>query len=95
MGTVTGMSAIRSAHSQITPILRVAALAVLCAGSAGCMHSEPFLDSGDVNGATIRTVPGDRSLADNLAQNHCAQYQRVARYIGGDSYTAQYECDLP
>lgn len=90
------MAAVRpKAGAGAATALRLAALVLLCAGAGGCMHSDPFIDHGDTDGVTINTVPGDRPLADNLARRHCAEYRRVPRYIGGDSFSAIYECDLP
>jgi hypothetical protein len=90
------MIAARSkARARIAMSFRLAALVALCVGAGGCFHADPFVDHGDAAGVTIKTVPGSRALADNLAQRHCAEYQRVARYIGGDAFNAIYECDLP
>jgi hypothetical protein len=75
--------------------MRVAALCAALTAVAGCgtMKEEPFLVDGDANGATVR-YGSDRALADNVAERHCVQYGRVARFIGRSTDTANYECDL-
>ena len=82
----------RLAHRAI----RIAAFCALLAPAAGCgagfMAEEPYLVSGDINNAEVR-VETKRALADNIAERHCAQYNRTARYIGKGPDTAYYECD--
>jgi hypothetical protein len=81
-------------------VVRIAVLcAVLCAVLApavgcgsGMMTEEPYLESGDINGAQVK-FETNRALADNIAQRHCAEYNRVARFIGKGPDTAYYECD--
>jgi hypothetical protein len=76
--------------------MRIAALCALLSPAAGCgsgiMTEEPFLKSGDINGAQVE-VETNRALADNIAMRHCAQYNRVARFIGRGPDEAYYECD--
>ena len=76
--------------------MRIAALCALLASAAGCgsgmMTEEPYLKTGDVNGAEV-AFESNRALADNVAQRHCAQYNRVARFIGRAPDSAYYECD--
>jgi len=78
-----------------TRATRVAALCAALCAIAGCgtMKEEPFLVEGDANGAMVR-YSSDRALADNVAERNCAQYGRVARFIGRSVDTANYECDL-
>jgi hypothetical protein len=77
--------------------LRIVALCALLTAAGGCakgfMTEEPYLVSGDINGAEVR-VESARALADNIAERHCAQYNRTARFIGKAPDTAYYECDL-
>jgi hypothetical protein len=77
-------------------VLRIAALCAALSATAGCgsgiMTEEPYLATGDINGAEVR-YGTDRALADNVAQRHCLQYNRVARFIGKAPDTAFYECD--
>lgn len=92
----------RTRHSApMTPYLarramRIAALFALLLTAAGCgsgfMTEEPYLVSGDIKGAEVR-VETARTLADNIAERHCAQYNRTARFIGKGPDTAYYECD--
>jgi hypothetical protein len=76
--------------------MQIAALCAMLAPAAGCgaglMTEEPYLASGDIDKAEVR-YETNRALADNVAQRHCAQYSRVARYIGRGPDTAYYECD--
>ena len=76
--------------------LRIAALCAMLAAAAGCgsgmMTEEPYLRSGDINGAEV-AFETNRALADNVAQRHCSQYNRVARFIGKGPDSAYYECD--
>jgi hypothetical protein len=81
---------------QTRRALRIAALCAALSATAGCgsgiMTEEPYLASGDINGAEVR-YGSNRALADNVAQRHCMQYSRVARFIGKAPDTAFYECD--
>ena len=76
--------------------MRIAALCAALSAVAGCgtgfMTEEPYLASGDINGAEVR-YETNRALADNIALRHCAQYNRTARFIGKGPDTAYYECD--
>lgn len=76
--------------------MRIASLCALLAPAAGCgtgfMTEEPYLVSGDIDKAEVR-YGTNRALADNIALRHCAQYNRVARFIGKAPDTAYYECD--
>lgn len=60
---------------------------------AACKPEEPSLIKGDIDGAQVR-FEQDRPLADNVANRHCAQFGRVARFIGSGEDTGFYECDL-
>ena len=76
--------------------MRIASLCALLSPAAGCgtgfMTEEPYLVSGDIDKAEVR-YGTNRALADNVALRHCAQYNRVARFIGRAPDTAYYECD--
>lgn len=76
-------------------MLRIARIAALCvvAAVAGCRTPEPFLTDGDVNSAVVSYV-GDLAAATAVAQKHCGQYDRVARFIGSSVDHAYFECDL-
>lgn len=82
---------------QAKRAVRIAALCAALATVAGCgtgfMTEEPYLVSGDINNAEVR-VESARALADNIAERHCAQYNRTARLIGKGPDTAYYECDV-
>jgi hypothetical protein len=81
---------------QATRAMRIAALCAMLLPAAGCgtgfMTEEPYLVSGDIKGAEV-SFETDRALADNIAERHCAQYNRNARFIGKGPDTAYYECD--
>jgi len=72
---------------------RLLALTAAAVALAGCKTEEPFLVKGDINGAEVR-FEQDRALADNVANRHCAQFLRVARFLGASEDTGFYECDL-
>ena len=76
--------------------IRLAAVCATIAAAAGCgtglMTEEPYLASGDIKGAEVK-YETNRALADNVAQRHCAQYNRIARFVGKGPDTAYYECD--
>ena len=81
---------------QANRAMRIAALCTMLSPAAGCgsgvMTEEPYLKSGDINGGEVE-FETNRALADNVAQRHCAQYNRVARFVGKGPDTAYYECD--
>lgn len=76
--------------------MRIAALCALLAPAVGCgtgmMTEEPYLKSGDRNGAEV-AFESNRTLADTVAMRHCAEFDRVARFIGRGPDSAYYECD--
>ncbi|HEY1795028.1 MAG TPA: hypothetical protein VGG57_02800 [Stellaceae bacterium] len=83
----------RSLASSVFRIAALCAFSVLVAGcGSGMMTEEPYLKSGDANGAEV-AFETNRPLADNIALRHCAQYNRVARFIGRGPDSANYECD--
>jgi hypothetical protein len=78
-----------------TRAMRIAALCALLSSAAGCgtgLTEEPYLKSGDINGADV-AVESNFALANNVADRHCAQYNRTARLIGKGADEAFYECD--
>jgi hypothetical protein len=79
-------------HARRT--MEIAVLCIVLAAAAGCgsMTEEPYVKAGDINGAQVE-FETNRALADNVAMRHCAQYNRVARFIGRGPDTAYYECD--
>jgi len=75
--------------------MRIALLCAMLSATAGCgsgMTEEPYLKSGDINGADV-AVETNFALANNIAERHCAQYNRTARLIGRGADEAFYECD--
>ncbi len=61
---------------------------------AGCA-TKPFLSSGDANSATVGFAGGDLAAATAVANDHCARYERVARFLEAQEDVAYFQCHHP
>ncbi len=69
---------------------------LILAGAAadGCTTT-PFLASGDANSAAVGFAGGNLAAATAVAQDHCARYERVARFLETQEDVAYFECHHP
>jgi hypothetical protein len=77
------------------PAGRLLFFAVLFAalGSA-CTGPKPFLLQGDANSAQVG-YSGDIDAAAPVAKRHCAQYERVPRFLEAQENVAFFDCVRP
>jgi hypothetical protein len=73
---------------QIVFVLFAAALAAACAGE------KPFLLQGDAYSAQVG-FSRDLEGATRVAKQHCAQYERVPRFLEAQEDVAFFVCVLP
>jgi hypothetical protein len=69
------------------------ALLVGALGSA-CTGPKPFLLQGDARSAQVGYY-GDVEGATLVARHHCAQYERVPRFLETQENVAFFDCVLP
>jgi hypothetical protein len=71
-------------------------LAILLVGSIGlsCSGPKPFLLQGDANSAQVG-FSGDVEGAISVARTHCAQYERVPRFLDAEENVAFFDCVHP
>jgi hypothetical protein len=62
-------------------------------GSA-CAAPKPFLLQGDANSAQVG-YSGDIGAATLVARQHCAQYERVPRFLEAQENVAFFDCVRP
>jgi len=62
--------------------------------SAACSGSKPFLLQGDANSAQVG-YSGSMESATLVAKHHCAQYERVPRFLDAEANVAYFECVRP
>ncbi len=73
-------------------VTRAVAACLIALAGAGCMTSQPFIDEGDANHAEV-DYSGDVAAATAVAQRHCAEFNRVARYTGSSGDHAYFACE--
>jgi hypothetical protein len=59
--------------------------------SAGCGLEKPFLLQGDANSAQVG-FSRDLESATLVAAKHCAQYERVPRFLEAQENVAFFDC---
>ncbi len=59
-----------------------------------CTWSKPFLLQGDANSAQIG-YSGNIDDATLVAKRHCAQYERVPRFLEAEENIAFFDCVQP
>lgn len=72
------------------------AVFVLVAGGlvVACAGEEPFLLQGDAYSAQVG-FSRDLEGATRVARQHCAQYERVPRFLEAEENVAFFDCVLP
>jgi len=71
------------------------ALGATAAALAGCLSYENHVVAGNADGVIIQYF-GDRAATVPLARQHCAQYERVPRFVSEDEdKKATYACVAP
>jgi hypothetical protein len=75
---------------------RIPLLVLVLAGSivAACSGSKPFLLQGDANSAQVG-YSGNVDDATPVAKKHCAQYERVPRFLEAEENIAFFDCVRP
>lgn len=73
---------------------RLFCLILAGAATAGCT-TKPFLSSGDANSAAVGFAGGNLAAATAVAQDHCARYERFARFLETQEDVAYFECYRP
>lgn len=65
-------------------------------GSLGtaCTGPQPFLLQGDAGSAEVG-FSGDVDATTAVARQHCAQYERVPRFLEAEENVAFFDCVLP
>jgi len=58
---------------------------------SGCTGSRPFLLQGDANSAQVG-YSGEIEGATLVARQHCAQYERVPRFLEAQENVAFFDC---
>ena len=61
---------------------------------AACTGSVPFLLQGDANSAQVG-FSGSVEAATAVAKQHCAQYERVPRFLEATEDIAFFDCVRP
>ena len=61
---------------------------------AGCSESTPFLLQGDAASAQVG-YGGNLEAATPVAKKHCAQYERVPRFLEAQENVAFFDCVKP
>jgi hypothetical protein len=71
-----------------------ACLVLALGGAAGCEGPKPFLLQGDANSAMVG-YSLDLAGAGDVAKKHCAQFERVPRFLEAQEEVAYYDCVKP
>jgi hypothetical protein len=61
---------------------------------SGCTGPKPFLLQGDANSAQVG-YSGEIEGATLVARQHCAQYERVPRFLEAQENVAFFDCVRP
>ena len=69
-------------------------LLLVAAGLAACAGEKPFLLQGDANSAQVG-FSSDIAGATLVATRHCAQYERVPRFLEAQENVAYFDCVRP
>lgn len=59
-----------------------------------CAGPKPFLLQGDASSAQVG-YSGDIDAATPVARQHCAQYERVPRFLEAEENVAFFDCVRP
>jgi hypothetical protein len=67
---------------------------LVVAAAAGCSWEKPFLLQGDAKSAQVG-FSGNIEGATLVAKQHCAQYERVPRFLEAEENIAYFDCVRP
>jgi hypothetical protein len=67
--------------------------AALSAAGAGCAE-KPYLSAGNAYRAEVGYT-SDLRAATEVAREHCARYEKVARYLESNENIAYFACEKP
>ncbi len=67
------------------------ALMLIGGASAGCVE-KPYLSAGNANSAEVG-YSRDLGAATAVAQEHCARYDKVPRYLDSSENIAYFRCE--
>jgi hypothetical protein len=70
---------------------RLAAALAAAVAAAGCTE-HPYLSAGDAKSADVG-FGRDLAAATAVAQEHCARYEKVARYLDNSENIAYFACE--
>lgn len=73
---------------------RLFALIVLGGLTTACEGPKPFLIQGDASSAEVG-YSGNVESAPAVAKQHCAQYERVPRFLEAQENVAFFDCVRP
>jgi hypothetical protein len=62
--------------------------------SAACAGGQPFLMQGDANSAQVG-YSGNLDATTLVARRHCAQFERVPRFLEAEENIAFFDCVRP
>jgi hypothetical protein len=74
--------------------LRIFVPIVIVSLAAGCTGPKPFLLDGNADSAQVG-YGGDAESATAVAKQHCAQYERVPRFLEAQENVAFFDCVRP
>jgi hypothetical protein len=73
---------------------RISLLVLTGSIMAACSASKPFLLQGDADSAQVG-YGGNVENAAPVAKQHCAQYERVPRFVEAQENVAFFDCIRP
>ena len=59
---------------------------------AGCVHPESKLLQGNADAAQVGYEGADLTAATAVAKNHCARFERVAKFLNAAEDVAYFAC---
>lgn len=72
-------------------LARCGLVLIAAVAGAGCA-AKPYLSEGDANSAEVG-FSGDPSVASEIANQHCARYEKVARFLDASENIAYFACE--
>jgi hypothetical protein len=69
-------------------------LLLTCSLGASCTGGKPFLLQGNADTAQVG-YSGNLDAATPVARRHCAQYERVPRFLEAEENIAFFDCVRP
>ena len=75
-------------------IVLMLAVGAAAAALSGCTGAHPAIRNGDANSVEV-SYAGDVASALPVARRHCAQFERVPRFVDAGDNLAVFECVRP